>query len=279
MRRIRRRSHVSRGRSERTSMRRCVGSRRGWPSGPPRRGPRRRRAARLRAQGVAAGARPALGLRPGRPRRPQPAGTDRRRVDVRETLEALQPRQRAAGGRVGLGDRGPDEGELQREPRRRGPAHVALRREQQLDDPSQLGGRELLGLDTQAFVARPAGCRGGPPGPAPSSRGADPGNAPASRSVTLRRSWPSWTRRLTISNALRASPTATASASSCCTSPRGAPSSACDRGVVHFQPAEHAGLVQQGKRVARGALGVPRDRVRRRSRSSVTPSDAATFCR
>ena len=46
-----------------------------------------------------------------------------------------------------------------------------------------------------------------------------------SRPVTLRMSWPSCTSRFTISNAVRASPTATASASSCCTSPRGAPRS------------------------------------------------------
>ena len=39
------------------------------------------------------------------------------------------------------------------------------------------------------------------------------------------------------------------------------PQERLDRSIVHLQPAEHAGLIQQRERVSRGPLGVSRDRV------------------
>ena len=191
-------------------------------------------------------------------------GSGRRRrpgVDVGQTLQTLEAPDHTGGRGVGLGEHGPDERELEREPRRRRPAHVGLGGQQQRDHPRELGRRELVGLGTQRRVrvgrdveqvllvgrgldeqqvaevgqrSRPSRCAG-PGRPAPDGS--------------------------TDSNAPRRSPTATASASSTLDLGRRRAQQRPDhRFVDRRRPPSTRGLVQQRQRVARRPLRLPGDR-------------------
>ena len=81
-------------------------------------------------------------------RRPGAATTTR---DAGHALEAFEAGDERLGRGVGLGDRRPDQGELEGEARRGGPAHVGLRRDQQRDHAAELGRRVLRGLRGQAL--------------------------------------------------------------------------------------------------------------------------------
>ena len=73
-------------------------------------------------------------------------------IQVRQAFEAFEAGDDTGRVRVGLGDRGADECQLEGEAGRRGPAHVVLRGQQQGDDPGDLAGGELLGLHAQLLV-------------------------------------------------------------------------------------------------------------------------------
>ena len=94
--------------------------------------------------------------------------------------------------------------------------------------------------------------------------------------VTLRRSCPSWTSRFTTSNAVLASPTATASASSTCTSLRGAPSSAWIAASSTFWPPSTPAW-SSSESASRAEPSACRAIACAAESSNITPSDAATF--
>ena len=72
---------------------------------------------------------------------------------MRQPLEPFEARDERRRLGIGLGHGGANQRQLEREPRRRRPAHVVLGGQQERDDPRELGRRELLGLDAKALVS------------------------------------------------------------------------------------------------------------------------------
>ena len=196
-----------------------------------------------------------------------------------EALETLHAGEHAGGLRIGLGDGGSDQGELEREARRRGPAHVVLRVEQQRDHPGELGGLELLRLVPEPFVSSLGDVdqvllpRRGP-------HEQQVAEMPSVSDVRWRSPAPPSTSRWMISKTVRASPTATASASSRWISARGVPNSvATIASSTSAATRDHHRLVEEGEGVAERSLRLARDRRARRRASARCSSSFAMCCR